>query len=119
MHSVIDRLEAGCAARDLGDRQADLASIARFAADDLAAVEATLNTLFERPQDRISKSALHLVALPGKRLRPLCVALAARSGEGFTAPARRLATAVELVHSATLLHDDVVDLGTVRRGQPT
>jgi octaprenyl-diphosphate synthase len=62
---------------------------------------------------------MHLVALPGKRLRPLCVALAARTGGGFSAPARHLATAVELVHSATLLHDDVVDLGSVRRGEPT
>jgi octaprenyl-diphosphate synthase len=96
-----------------------LASIARFAADDLAAVETTLNRLFEGPHDRISQSAMHLVALPGKRLRPLCVALASRSGEGLSPAARRLATAVELVHSATLLHDDVVDLGTVRRGQPT
>jgi len=52
-------------------------------------------------------------------LRPLCVALASRTGEGFSAAARHLATAVELVHSATLLHDDVVDLGHVRRGQPT
>ncbi len=55
----------------------------------------------------------------GKALRPLCVALASRFGEGFTERARSLAVAVELVHSATLLHDDVVDLAERRRGQPT
>src|SRR5688572_19889656 len=116
---VLRRLEGICASQGLSDRQADLAALSRFVADDLAAVEATLNRLFDAPPDRITRSAMHLVALPGKRLRPLCVALAARIGKGFDGAARSLATAVELVHSATLLHDDVVDLGTVRRGQPT
>src|SRR5262249_22155884 len=49
---------------------------------------------------------------------PLCVALAARAGNGFGAAARQLAVAVELVHTATLLHDDVVDVGDTRRGAP-
>jgi octaprenyl-diphosphate synthase len=101
------------------ENPADLAALSRFVADDLVAVEATLNTLYEAPADVITRSAIHLLALPGKRLRPLCVALAARIGDGFGGAARCLATAVELVHSATLLHDDVVDLGNVRRGQPT
>src|SRR5439155_11378446 len=57
--------------------------------------------------------------LRGKHLRPLCVALASRLGAGFTAPARSLAVAVELVHSATLLHDDVVDVADRRRGEPS
>lgn len=116
---VMRRLEGICATQGLDERQADLAGLSRFAADDLLAVESSLNKLFEFPADRIRRSAIHLVALPGKRLRPLCVALASRAGSGFGAAARSLATAVELVHSATLLHDDVVDLGTVRRGQPT
>jgi octaprenyl-diphosphate synthase len=46
----------------------------------------------------------------------MCVALAARTGDGFGPAARELAIAVELVHAATLLHDDVVDLGDKRRG---
>ena len=46
------------------------------------------------------------------------MALASRFGDGFTARARGLAVSVELVHSATLLHDDVVDLAERRRGQP-
>ncbi len=113
------RLAGICASQGLAERQEALAALSRFVADDLAAVEETLNKLFDGPSDRITRSALHLVALPGKRLRPLCVALAARIGAGFGGPARQLATAVELVHSATLLHDDVVDLGQVRRGEPT
>lgn len=99
----------------------DFEALARFTAADVAAVEETLNKLLARAdqQDVIRRSGVHLVALPGKRLRPLCVALASRLGSGFGPSGRHLATAVELVHSATLLHDDVVDLGTRRRGEPT
>jgi len=61
-------------------------------------------------------SARRLVGSGGKRLRPLCVALAAHLGTGFSEKVRDLAVAAELVHSATLLHDDVVDLGAKRRG---
>jgi octaprenyl-diphosphate synthase len=66
----------------------------------------------------VHQAAHHLLDLRGKHLRPLCVALASRFGDGFTPRARGLAVAVELVHTATLLHDDVVDLAERRRGQP-
>src|SRR5213076_2069185 len=85
---------------------------------DLAACEAGL-ALVARGTDVVSRSVGHLLDLDGKRLRPLCVALGARAGAGFTGPARELAVAVELVHTATLLHDDVVDLGEKRRGADT
>jgi geranylgeranyl pyrophosphate synthase len=60
------------------------------------------------------------IAAGGKRLRPLLVILAAAgqvrgSGDGLV----RAAAAVELVHSATLVHDDVLDLAPLRRGRPT
>src|SRR6187200_2401422 len=57
------------------------------------------------------------IAAGGKRLRPLLVFLAAgdAEGEGLV----RAATAVELVHSATLVHDDVLDAADLRRGAPT
>lgn len=61
----------------------------------------------------------HLVDLGGKHLRPACVALAAKLGNGFGEKACDLAVAVELIHSASLLHDDVIDLGTRRRGAAT
>jgi octaprenyl-diphosphate synthase len=66
----------------------------------------------------VQAAAHHLLDLGGKHLRPMCVALAAKCGAGFGPTARQLAIAVELVHTATLLHDDVVDVADTRRGQP-
>jgi geranylgeranyl pyrophosphate synthase len=65
------------------------------------------------------------VTAGGKRLRPLLVVLAAESGGGPPAGAEgeerlvRAAVAVELVHSATLVHDDLIDGAQLRRGRPT
>lgn len=117
---VLRRLQGICAAQGLPDRSADLGAISGFVSGDLEVVESMLNDRLagNARADRVTHSARHLMALPGKRLRPLCVLLAARLGGGGGNNTYRLATAVELVHSATLLHDDVVDLGTVRRGQP-
>lgn len=68
---------------------------------------------------RIERAAQHLLDMGGKHLRPLCLAVAAKAGSGFDERGRALAMAVELIHSATLLHDDVIDLGDSRRGHST
>jgi octaprenyl-diphosphate synthase len=115
---VLDRLARTSTARGaptLGER---LACLDRWVRDDLAGFEAELATI-PRGARVVHAAAHHLLELPGKHLRPLCVALASRFGDGFTPRARGLAVAVELVHSATLLHDDVVDVAERRRGQPT
>ena len=59
------------------------------------------------------------IAAGGKRLRPLLVFLAAGADAGDEAPLLRAGVAVELVHSATLVHDDVLDRAALRRGRPT
>jgi octaprenyl-diphosphate synthase len=115
--AVLDRLSGVSRARgapSLGERLADLE---RWVRDDLAGFEAELARL-PRGARAVHAAAHHLLDLGGKHLRPLCVALASRFGDGFTPSARSLAVAVELVHSATLLHDDVVDLAERRRGAP-
>lgn len=60
----------------------------------------------------------YLAAAGGKRLRPALCALGARA-VGYTGPVSRLMAAGELIHLGSLLHDDVVDSGELRRGQPT
>jgi len=115
--AVLDRLAHVSTARgapSLGER---LATLDRWVRADLAAFETELAAI-PRGTRTVHAAAHHLLDLRGKHLRPLCVALASRFGDGFTDQARALAVAVELVHSATLLHDDVVDVAERRRGQP-
>jgi len=115
--AVLDRLAHVSTARgapNLGER---LASLDRWVRADLIAFEAELAAL-PRGARVVHAAAHHLLDLRGKHLRPLCVALTSRFGDGFTEQARGLAVAVELIHSATLLHDDVVDVAERRRGEP-
>jgi octaprenyl-diphosphate synthase len=114
---VLDRLAGVSGARGAGDLAGRLAQLGRWVRADLAGFEAELAAL-PRGARVVQAAAHHLLDLRGKHLRPMCVVLASRFGEGFTARARALAVAVELVHTATLLHDDVVDVAERRRGQP-
>jgi len=113
----LDQLATVSGARGAVDLRERLASLGRWVRADLVEFEAELNVL-PRGSRVVHQAAHHLLDLRGKHLRPLCVALASRFGDGFTPRARGLAVAVELVHTATLLHDDVVDLAERRRGQP-
>lgn len=115
---VLPRLERTLEGRGHDALALRLAGLQGLIGSDLAEVEDALRR--PRPSDTPAhRSAGHLLHLDGKRLRPACLSLAARTGSGFGTAARDLAIAVELVHNATLLHDDVVDLGDVRRGAPT
>ena len=84
----------------------------------MAAVESASASSVARPRrDRSPTDAAATLAAGGKRLRPMLVLLCAGPGAG--AAAIRAATAIELVHMATLVHDDVLDAAPLRRGQPT
>jgi len=61
----------------------------------------------------------HLVASGGKRMRPMLTLAGAMMADGQTDLAAKLAAAVEFIHTATLLHDDVIDASDLRRGKAT
>ncbi len=86
---------------------------------DLATVEAALRDEIHRDPDVVSAPMADLFAAGGKRLRPALVLLAARCGHYDLEKLTVAAMAVELTHAATLVHDDVIDRASVRRGRPT
>jgi octaprenyl-diphosphate synthase len=86
--------------------------------DDLAAIETALAENLHPHFDLVRQVAGHLLFAGGKRLRPLLMLLAARLC-GYQGPdGMRYAVIFEYLHAATLLHDDVVDGGELRRGRP-
>jgi len=87
-----------------------------MAADDMAAVDSLILERMDSPVGMIPNLAQHLVA-GGKRLRPLLTVATARLCGYEGTSHHKLAAAVEFIHSATLLHDDVVDESELRRGQ--
>ncbi len=89
-------------------------------AEDMAQVNALIRArMASRHAPRIPEVTAHLVEAGGKRLRPMLTLAAARMcGYGGTHHIN-LAATVEFIHTATLLHDDVVDESDRRRGRPT
>jgi octaprenyl-diphosphate synthase len=88
--------------------------------DDLIQVEQELARQTSVAFEPVSEITSYLLGGGGKRLRPALLLLSARyagrsNGEG----AIRLAAVVELLHSATLIHDDVIDSANTRRGRPS
>ena len=114
---VLGSLQALCADRGLADLGARLADLGELVLWDMQDIAGDLDGL-ELGPSHVHQSARVLLERGGKRLRPMCVALGARVGSGFSPAAKELGVAVEMVHAATLLHDDVVDLGDQRRGAP-
>ena len=84
---------------------------------DMKAVNAMIVARMDSPVPMIPQLAGYLIAAGGKRIRPLMTLAATALYHGDMARAHRLATAVEFIHTATLLHDDVVDDSGERRGQ--
>src|SRR5437763_16264650 len=77
-----------------------------------------MNELAAGHGELLARYAGQTIAAGGKRLRPLLVFLAAGAPPPFSDGLLRAAVAVELVHGATLIHDDVLDGSPLRRGRP-
>ncbi len=88
-----------------------------LAAPDMARIDALILDRMQSPVSVIPALAEHLIDAGGKRLRPLLTVAAARLVGSRDDGCLRLAAAVEFIHTATLLHDDVVDTSQLRRGK--
>ena len=93
-------------------------TLSNLLSEDVAAVEALLESRSASPVSVIPNLSGYIVSAGGKRLRPLITLAVARAcGATDMEPVHCLATAVEFIHTATLLHDDVVDESDLRRGK--
>jgi octaprenyl-diphosphate synthase len=86
---------------------------------DLQAVEREISVESVAAVEAITTINQYLQAGGGKRLRPVLLLLTSRLFGPTTDCARRLAAVVEMVHTATLVHDDVIDIAKTRRGRPS
>ncbi len=87
--------------------------------EDLVAVEEELYSIIQSPVDMVNDIGVHLVQAGGKRIRPALYLLCARGGVPNQAELLPMAVAIELIHMATLVHDDIIDNAATRRGRPT
>jgi octaprenyl-diphosphate synthase len=111
LEAAVDRVRAG--------RRPSLDPLSRLLKSDLERVNRLIIQRMHSPVGLIPQLAGHIVAGGGKRLRPMltlgCARLCGYRGDRHIA----LAAAVEFIHTATLLHDDVVDASELRRGRGT
>src|SRR5438270_4385243 len=87
--------------------------------DDLEQVEKKLVAESVASVDAVTAIGQYLHASGGKRLRPALLLLSAKLAGGANSSAIQLAAVVELIHGATLVHDDVIDAAETRRGRPS
>ncbi len=102
-----------------GDDKAALVRLQNLVSDDMAEVNQVILDRMQSPVALIPQLAGHLIASGGKRLRPMLTIAAAKLIGYEGKRHNKLAACVEFIHTATLLHDDVVDESNLRRGKRT
>jgi octaprenyl-diphosphate synthase len=109
--------QSGVRAAPIRQHPADIQHVFDLCADDMAAIDALIRRSLDSNVVLIRQIAEYIIASGGKRLRPMLVVLAARAC-GYPGEHHITAAAIiEFIHTATLLHDDVVDESDLRRGQ--
>ncbi len=96
-------------------------SFFRLVSPELSELEAVILRELEKYDPTLVEAAMHLMKAGGKRLRPVMVLLSGLAcGDGSVSLNHHyLAMAVEILHTATLIHDDIIDASATRRGRPT
>jgi len=105
----LSKLRHSLSARDIFD----------LVKDDLERVEREISLESVASVDAVTTIGRYLQACGGKRLRPILVLLASRLVGSVTDGSIRMAAVVEMIHTATLVHDDVIDVAKTRRGRPS
>ncbi len=94
-----------------------LTEVFDFLEKPMEQVEEILQQAVQSPVQDMTAMALHLLSAGGKRLRPALTILSAQFVGGINSRTIAFAAAVELMHTATLIHDDVIDKAEIRRGR--
>ena len=97
----------------------DIEQVKVLMADDMAAVNQLIIDSFRSEVALINQLSAYLIGSGGKRLRPLILLISSRVFDYQGQHHHTLAAVIEFIHTATLLHDDVVDASDMRRGQAT
>src|SRR5690625_5193115 len=87
--------------------------------NDLQIIEKTLDQTIQTNNAILRKAARQLLQAGGKRIRPVFVLLSSQVGNYDLEQTKKVAVPLELIHMATLVHDDVIDDSELRRGHPT
>lgn len=90
-----------------------------FLNNDLQTIEDELEATIQTDRALLQEASLHLLQAGGKRIRPVFVLLAAKLGTYDIHKVKNVAVALELIHMASLVHDDVIDDAELRRGKAT
>ncbi|MFN2745588.1 MULTISPECIES: heptaprenyl diphosphate synthase component II [Bacillus] len=96
-----------------------LTTLYSFLNDDIDLIEKELERTVHSDYPLLSEASLHLLQAGGKRIRPVFVLLSGMFGEYDISKIKNVAVSLELIHMASLVHDDVIDDAELRRGQPT
>ncbi|MGG3574977.1 heptaprenyl diphosphate synthase component II [Bacillus gobiensis] len=94
-------------------------SLYSFLNEDIDLIEKELERTVQSDYSLLSEAGLHLLQAGGKRIRPVFVLLSGMFGEYDIHRIKHVAVALELIHMASLVHDDVIDDAELRRGKPT
>lgn len=97
----------------------NIAHIYKELKKDLHEIERDLSTVIETDQPLLNAASHHLLQAGGKRIRPIFVLLAGKFGDYSIDRLKHIAVPLELIHMATLVHDDVIDNAETRRGRQT
>jgi heptaprenyl diphosphate synthase len=90
-----------------------------FLDSDINIIEQSLEETVQAESPLLRNASMHLLQAGGKRIRPVFVLLSAKFGSYDIGEIKKVAVALELIHMASLVHDDVIDDAELRRGKPT